>query len=360
MTIYWIYIAACLLSAGVVLAITPGVKALALRYGKFDLPGDRKVHQRPTVRLGGVAIFSATMLSALCASWGAVTFTSIPASAFHPTLLILLGGSGFFLIGFADDLFQISALNRLIMQFAVAALLWSLGLRIDVWVLPGLSPMAFGWLSLPITALWLSGVANAINWIDGLDGLAAGVAGIATVSLVIFCMAIAQPVPAILGAALIGSLLGFLYYNYNPATIFMGDGGSYFVGFILASLCIVGPQHIDSPFATLLPLVILGVPLVDMVGVILLRLYRKKSPFSADRLHLHHRLLDRDLSHRAAVGVVYVLTLMTSGLAFALAGMIESAIFFAGLSSALVALSWWVRQQILPDESSNIAMSKGI
>ncbi len=355
MTIYWIYIATCLLSTGVVLAITPFVKSLALRCGQFDLPDDRKVHKQPTVRLGGVAIFLATVLSALCASWAAVTFAHISSNALHPTLLILLGGCGFFLIGFADDLFQLSALNRLVMQFVVAAALWSLGLRIDVWVLPGLSPMAFGWLSLPITVLWISGVVNAINWIDGLDGLAAGVAGIATMSLVILCIAIAQPVPAILGAALMGSLLGFLYYNYNPATIFMGDGGSYFVGFILASLCIVGPQYIDSPFATLLPLVILGVPLGDMVGVILIRLSRKKSPFNADRLHLHHRLLDKNLSHRATVEVMCVLTLMTSVLAFVLAGVVESAISFAGIIGAFVALIWWIRQQLLPNASSNIA-----
>lgn len=360
MTIYWIYIVTFLLSAGIVLVSTPVIKSLALRCGKFDLPSDRKVHKQPMVRLGGVAIFFATVSAALCACIGATTLAHIPESALNTTLLILIGGVGFFLVGFADDLFQLSALNRLAMQFVIATVLWCLGLRVEVWVLPGLSPMSFGWLSLPITALWLSGVVNAINWIDGLDGLAAGVAGIATMSLVILCMAIAQPVPAIIGAALIGSLLGFLYYNYNPATIFMGDGGSYFVGFILASLCIVGPQHIDSPFATLLPLVILGVPLGDMVGVIAIRLHRKKSPFSADRLHLHHRLLDKELSHTTAVRVVYVLTLMTSALAFVLSGVIESPLFFIGLTGVFVGLAWWSLQRILSTESSSIAMSKGI
>ena len=325
--------------------LTPVVKSLALRCGKFDAPGDRKVHQQPMVRLGGVAIFLATLLSALCACWGAATVTQLPESAFYTTLLILLGGCGFFLVGFADDLFQLSALNRLAMQLAIATVLWCLGLRIDIWVLPGLSSMSLGWLSLPITTLWLSGVVNAINWIDGLDGLAAGVSGIATVSLVVLCMAIAQPVPAILGAALIGSLLGFLYYNYSPATIFMGDGGSYFVGFVLASLCIVGPQHVDSPFATLLPLVILGVPLGDMLSVILIRLYRKKSPFNADRLHLHHRLLDKDLSHKATVWVLYSLTLMTSAIAFALAGLINLFGLLVGIAMALVVLLGWTRRQ---------------
>lgn len=359
MIIYWIYIAATLLSASIVLVATPLVKFVALKYGKFDLPCDRKVHSQPMVRLGGVAIFLATLLSALCACWITSRLVPLPQEAFHTTFLILLGGGGFFLIGFADDLFQLSALNRLMMQFAIAAVLWSLGLKIEVWAIPGLAPLSLGWLSLPITALWLSGVVNAINWIDGLDGLAAGVSGITTASLVALCIAIAQPLPAILGVALLGSLLGFLYYNYNPATIFMGDGGSYFIGFVLASLCIVGPQHIDSPFATLLPLVILGVPLGDMFSVILIRLYRKKSPFSADKHHLHHRLLSRNISHKATVWVLYGLTLMTSGLAFTLAGLISTT-GLLGITGTLTLFVWWIRRQPWPAASLKTAASKGL
>lgn len=361
MTIYWIYIFAALLSAIIVLVATPLVKSVALKCGKFDMPCDRKVHKQPMVRLGGVAIFLATLISALCACWGVFQLVPLAQDAFYTTFLILLGGSGFFLIGFADDLVQLSVINRLAMQFVVAAALWSLGLRIEVWVLPGLTPLALGWLSLPVTALWLSGVVNAINWIDGLDGLAAGVSGIATASLVVLCMAIAQPLPAILGAALVGSLLGFLYYNYNPATIFMGDGGSYFIGFVLASLCIIGPQHIDSPFATLLPLVILGVPLGDMLSVVLIRLYRKKSPFSADKLHLHHRLLDRNISHRATVWVLYGLTLMTSGLAFTLAGLVSTTgLMLLGIVGILTAFLWWMYQQVQAFTVLKTAASEGL
>ena len=345
MTIYWIYIATCLLSAMVVLVSTPLVKSIALRCGKFDLPDDRKVHKQPMVRLGGAAIFFATVFSSLIAGWAAFTLAHLPESAFVTTLLILLGGAGFFLIGFADDWLHLSAHNRLLMQLTISTLLWFLGLRIEVCSLPGLSPVALAWLSLPVTVLWLSGVVNAINWIDGLDGLAAGISGITAASLIVWCMAIAQPVPAILGAALVGSLLGFLYYNYNPATIFMGDGGSYFLGFVLASLCIVGPQHVDSPFATLLPLLILAVPVGDMLSVIAIRLYRKKSPFSADRLHLHHRLLDRDFSHQKTVWILYVLTFLTSAIALVVAGLIDVLGLLLAITAISAVLLGWLRKQ---------------
>ena len=178
-----------------------------------------------------------------------------------------------------------------------------------------------------------------------LDGLAAGVSGISAASLIVLCTAMSQPIPAVLGAALVGSLLGFLYYNYSPATIFMGDGGSYFLGFILASLCIVGPQHIDSPFASLLPLLVLAVPLGDMLSVIAIRLYRKKSPFNADRLHLHHRLLDKDFSQKAAVWMLYVLTFITSAIALAVAGLIDGLGLLLILTLTIVVLLSWARRQ---------------
>lgn len=345
MAIYWIYIATCLLSAMVALIATPLIKSIALRCGQFDLPDDRKVHKQPMVRLGGVAIFFATSISSLCACWAALTLAHIPTSSFVTTLLILLGGCGFFLIGFADDLMQLSAATRLTMQLAISAVLWALGLRIEVCSLPSLPSSALDWLSLPVTMLWLSGVVNAINWIDGLDGLAAGISGITTASLIVLCMAISQPVPAILGAALVGSLLGFLYYNYNPATIFMGDGGSYFLGFVLASLCIVGPQHVDSPFATLLPLLILAVPLGDMLSVIAIRLCRKQSLFTADRLHLHHRLIDRELSHKTTVWTLYVMTLLTSAIALIVAGLIDVLGLMLAILAVSVILLGWMRKQ---------------
>ena len=339
MTIYGIYIAACLISAGVALGATPLVKSVALKLKQLDAPSDRKVHHQPMVRLGGVAIFAATLLSLLCVWTGALG--DFPLETSKILLLLLLGGSGFFLVGFADDLFDLSPFNRLWMQGAIASLLWGFGIQISTLTVPGIAePIYLGWLSLPVTVFWIAGVVNAINWIDGLDGLATGVSSIAAATLVVIGIATSQPVLALVGAALLGSLLGFLVYNYSPATIFMGDGGSYFIGFILSSLCIVGPQHLNSPFATLLPLLILAVPLGDMTYVILLRLYHKQSPFSADNLHLHHRLLSQNLARETTVWVMYVLTLATGSLALVVAGLAGTFTLFTGLAVLLCFLVW--------------------
>lgn len=361
MTIDWIYIIVCLISAGMTLMATPVIKQVALKLKQLDDPSERKIHHQPMVRLGGIAIFSAPVFSLfICRESNFLG--QFPTEDLLTVGLLLLGGSGFFLIGFVDDLFDLSPFNRLWMQAAVASGLWFLGIRLDTVVIPGLAPIhLIGYLSLPITVLWLVGVVNAINWMDGLDGLAAGVASIALIVLVVIGVTLAQPVTILLGMALLGSLLGFLYYNYNPATIFMGDGGSYFIGFILASLCIVGPQKLESPFATVLPLVILAVPLGDMVWVIVSRLYQGKSPFFADNRHLHHRLLQRNLSHKATVWIVYLLAAVTGSFACVLAGVPHALALWAGLLAALAFLMWQIRQVLaMPGQVSNIVMREGI
>ncbi len=344
MTIYWLYIAACLIAAIAVLKATPLVKATALKLKKLDTPCERKMHQQPMVRLGGIAIFGATVFSLSCIGLLAYltgTFNYFTQETISTISLLVAGGSGFFIIGLADDLFDLSAFNRLWMQGAIASILWGLGLQINTLTIPGLAePVLLGWLSLPITVFWIAGVVNAINWIDGLDGLATGVSSIAVATLVTLGIVMSQPVLALMGSALLGSLLGFLVYNYSPATIFMGDGGSYFIGFILASLCMVGPQHLNSPFATLLPLIILAIPLGDMTYVICSRLYRRQSPFCADNLHLHHRLLSREITPETTVWIVYVLTLATGSLALVIVGLAGAFTLFTGLMVLLCFLVW--------------------
>ncbi len=349
MTIDWIYIFAFLVSATVALLTTPLITWAAIKFDCLDMPSARKVHQRPMVRLGGMAIFGATVMSvltlkAMCATdvcaIRAMDVTAYSSgTAVSTNALLLLGGSGFFLIGFVDDLFDLSAFNRLWMQGAIASAIWSGGIRIELLVLPGFaSPIDLGWLSLPVTVLWLAGVVNAINWIDGLDGLAAGVSSIAALVIVAIGMTMGQPVPALWGSALLGGLLGFLYYNYSPAKVFMGDGGSYFIGFMLASLCIVGPMQLESNFATLLPLVILALPLGDMTSVIVTRLYSRCSPFCADQRHLHHRLLAMALTHQAAVWVLYVLTLVAGTVALVLAGVVDRWVLLGAIALLVILL----------------------
>lgn len=391
---YWIALFIGLVAIALAWVTTPVVKAIALRMKCTDKPSSRKVHTQPIVRLGGVAICGATLGSFVPlgllnlgllnlrwlndwssmhlplagvggSGWGLshldlssldlshldlssldlsnldslnLDSSSLVFSGLLPLLApLLLGGFGFFLVGFCDDLLDLSALKRLGLQCAIASAVWGVGIRIESLSWPGFEPWILGWLSLPITVLWLTGVVNAINWMDGLDGLAAGIAGIASLLLVILGWIDGQVTLVLLGAALLGSLLGFLYYNSNPAQIFMGDGGSYFLGFSLAALCVIGPFHGPSSLSSVIALGVLAVPLVDMTAVILTRLCDRKSPFQADQRHLHHRLLQLGLSHRRTVWVIYGLAGLSSSVVLIVVGFTHPS-FWAGLTTSLPAI----------------------
>ena len=314
------HLIAFLLAAIVVLWTTPDVKNIGIRSGRLDKPDERKVHQRPMVRLGGVSIFAGTTFSLLMV-WWLGGFGFLPPDKEWQVWGVTVGGLAFFLIGLADDLFNLSPLVRLLIQTFVAGCAWKAGVSIAILSIPSGGLIHLGWLSLPITIIWLVGMVNAINWIDGLDGLAAGVSGIAAMVMLIVALFMQQPAAALIAAALAGATFGFLRYNFNPAQIFMGDGGSYFIGFTLASVGVIGLVKIPAVTAVLLPYVILAVPIVDMSSVILGRISQGKSPFLADKTHLHHRLLEAGLSHRLTVLFIYSLTLWVGSLALALAGI---------------------------------------
>ncbi len=341
------HLIAFLIAAVVVLWTTPDVRNIGIKSGQVDKPGDRKVHQHPMVRLGGVSIFAGTMM-ALLTVWWLGGFANLPPEKEWQILGIIVGGSGFFLIGLADDLLSLSPFVRLVMQVIVAAGAWKAGVSIDFVTIPTMGIVHLEWLSLPITVIWLVGMVNAINWIDGLDGLAAGVSGIAAVVMLVVALFMKQPAAALIAAALAGASLGFLRYNFNPAQIFMGDGGSYFMGFTLAAVSIVGLVKIPAFTAVLLPYLILAVPIFDMSAVILLRLRQGKSPFQADKRHLHHRLLSAGLSHRWAVLFIYSLTLWVGSLAMAIAGIPSGVIYACAATSLLSYTSWkvWRRAKI--------------
>jgi UDP-GlcNAc:undecaprenyl-phosphate GlcNAc-1-phosphate transferase len=345
--LYHLYhLIAFIVSALVVIWATPIIKRVALKNGQFDQPGGRKIHKRPMVRLGGVSIFLGTVL-ALLIVWWTGGFGILPPNKEYEVWGVTIGGLAFFLIGLADDLFNLSAQTRLIVQLIVAALAWSAGVQIDFLTIPfvGLVQLS-DWLSLPITVIWLVGMANAINWIDGLDGLAAGVCGIAAVVMLVVCLFMQQPAAALIAAALAGGSLGFLRYNFNPAQIFMGDGGAYFMGFTLAGIGVIGlvkgVTTVAITVAVVLPYIILAVPILDMSAVILARLRRGKSPFQADKRHLHHRLLQAGLSQRLAVLFIYSLTLWVGSLALAVTGMPSGVGYAIGATVLLSLTSWQV------------------
>ncbi|WP_204104485.1 MULTISPECIES: MraY family glycosyltransferase [Spirulina sp. CCY15215] len=341
MPLHLYHLIAFLISAIVVLWSTPVVKTIGLKSGHVDRPNERKVHEQPMVRLGGVSIFIGT-ISALVIVYFLGGFNDLPLQEQGSLWGVLLGGIGFFLIGLADDLFNLSPIWRLLMQIAVSSSVWFIGVRIEFLSVPFNGLIHLGVLSLPITVIWLTGMANAINWIDGLDGLAAGVSGIAAVVMFIVTLFMDQSAAALIAASLAGGALGFLRYNFNPAQIFMGDGGAYFMGFTLAGVGTIGLVKSTAVTAVLLPYLILAVPILDMSAVIISRLSNGKSPFLADKSHLHHRLLDAGISQRLTVLFIYALTLWVGSLALAFSGLPSGAAYAMGATMLLAYISWQV------------------
>ena len=319
--------------------LAPMVRSFGLSLGLTDKPDPRKQHDRPMVRLGGIAMVLGFLL-ALAVIWLLGGFGLLAPERDQLIWSTLAGSLCFFCIGFTDDLFELSPWPRLIGQFAVASIIWGQGVRIGAIDLPwlnssGSSLVLSDGLSLLATVVWLVGITNAINWLDGLDGLAAGVAGIAAVGLISVSFSLHQVAAGFLAAALAGCCLGFLRHNFNPARIFMGDGGSYFLGFTLAAVSIVGPAKGLTTVSLVLPLLILSLPLADMSAVIMGRLREGRSPFYPDRRHLHHRLLRAGFSHRRTVLLIYVFTQWLAALALVVANA-EMRFLWLGLATAIL------------------------
>lgn len=338
------HLIAFLVSMNVVLWSTPVVKNIGLKSGHVDKPDPRKIHRKPIVRIGGVAIFAGTTAGLLIV-WWLGGFGVLPPEEDAEIWGVTIGAILFFFIGLSDDLFSLSPQFRLMVQSIVASFAWYKGVRIDFFSIPFLGDLIqldMWWLSLPITVIWLVGMVNAINWIDGLDGLAAGVCGIAAVVMLIVSLFMNQPAAALLAAGLAGGALGFLRYNFNPAEIFMGDGGAYFMGFMLAGVAVIGISKTAALTAILLPYLILAVPILDMSWVIATRILQGKSPFLADKRHLHHRLLQAGISQRLTAIYIYSLTLWAGSLALAFSGFPSGGVYALGATMILVYTTWQV------------------
>lgn len=304
--------------AGAVL--TPVARALARRWNVLDHAlTSRKVHGKPIPRLGGIAIvlaFYAPLTALLFVDTGAGRlFLASPQKAFG----LFTGGLAIAALGVWDDLRGANAKTKLLVQFGVAALVYALGYRIDVITNPFGAPLHLGWFGFPFTLLWIAGVINAMNLIDGLDGLAGGVAFIAIATLFVIAAVGGQPLMVLFTAALAGAVLGFLFYNFNPATIFMGDTGSMFLGFVLATTSIQTGQKSAAAVAIAVPILALGVPIADTLLAMMRRYARGVPMFSADKGHIHHRLLGMGLSQRQTVLIIYAASVVLGGTALVLA-----------------------------------------
>jgi UDP-GlcNAc:undecaprenyl-phosphate/decaprenyl-phosphate GlcNAc-1-phosphate transferase len=290
--------------------LTRNVRNLAISRGWVAVPvSGRHLHENPLPRLGGVAIFLSFVSSVAIALAAGHIFPSLFAVPPAKNLLtIFVPGTLIFLLGIYDDIYSVGPYTKFAVQAVAACMLFAGGLRIlDLPVLFG--SHHFGWtLGLPITILWVIGITNAFNLIDGLDGLAAGSALFST--LVVFVVAVfsGSSLVSLLTITLAGAVLGFLRFNFNPATIFLGDCGSLFIGFMLSALALEGAQKAPTVIAVAIPVVSFGLPILETALSILRRLIGGRPVFTADREHIHHKLLQRGMSHRQVVIVLYAVS----------------------------------------------------
>jgi len=299
-----LFLVLAVLSAAVIsFAATPLVKKLAISVGAMDIPKDnRRMHKKPIPRLGGLAIFIAFVVSVLL-------FVEIDREMRG----ILIGALMIVALGVLDDIHSLKALPKFFVQILAAIVVVLHGCRIEFISNPVITSSATylqlgNVVSVVITIVWIVAITNAVNFIDGLDGLAVGVSGISAATMLIVAILVAERNIALIMAALFGACLGFIPYNFNPAKIFMGDTGATFLGFILATISIQGLFKLYAIISFAVPFLILGVPIFDICFAIIRRLAKGQNPMTADRGHVHHRLIDMGFDQKQSVMITYMLT----------------------------------------------------
>ena len=281
-----------------VLILTPIVKKIAIKIGAVDQPSNRKVHDKIMPRMGGLAIFIGVAAGVLAAGiYNETKMTAITVGAF----IIVI-------VGILDDKYQLSAKVKFFVQLAVAIMIVSTGLKMDFFSVPFLTErLELGWVAYPLTVLWIVGITNAMNLIDGLDGLAAGLSVIGLSTIAVMALSGGKILILSLSLVVIGSTLGFLFYNFHPAKIFMGDTGSLFLGYVISVLSLLGLYKSVTLFSIIIPIIILGVPIFDTTFAVIRRILNKQPISAPDKSHIHHRLMAFGLSHRTAVIIIYLI-----------------------------------------------------
>ena len=299
------YILAFVLAAGAALLLTPPVMVLAAKTGALDQPDARKVHKKPIPRIGGIGIYAAFMLSMLIV----MIFADLSGELFRGVVGLMISGTLIMLLGVYDDYKNMPAKLKLLGQIVAAAVLvLGFDVRIDFVTDPFGDYIYLEWFAIPATIFWLVGLSNTINLIDGLDGLAAGVSTIAALTIMFVALDRNVMIIACMTAALAGAAAGFLFYNFNPASIFMGDSGALFLGFMLAGISVIGAVKCAATIALVVPILALGLPILDTAFAIVRR-YRGGVPiFRPDKGHLHHRLLGLGFTQKQAVLMMYVIS----------------------------------------------------
>ena len=324
-------VGAALLCAFIVsFLMCPMVKSFAYKIGAIDVPKDnRRMHKKPVPRLGGLAIFLGFIVSMLL-------FVKID----HQMQGILLGASIIVVLGVVDDMSPLRAYFKFCVQIFAALVAVFHGVVIQTLSNPNVfaeSPYwDLGWLAVPITVLWIVGITNAVNLIDGLDGLACGVSTISAISMLVIALLVSEGDVALVMASLVGACLGFLPFNKNPAKMFMGDTGSTFLGYILATISIQGLFKYYAIVSFAVPFLILGLPMFDTLFAIIRRLAHGQNPMAPDRGHIHHRLIDMGLNQKQAVAALYVISsiLGLSAVVLTSSGAIKAMLFLMALAVA--------------------------
>ena len=317
--------------------MTPPVKRFAEKVGAIDVPRDnRRVHDHPIPRMGGLAIFIGFVLSLIF---------FVPMST--KVLGRLVGSVISAVMGGVDDIVSLNPWVKLAGQIVAALVAIRCGLVFDVISNPNIfaeeTYIEIGWLSIPLTMLWIVGCTNAVNLIDGLDGLAVGVSAISSMTMLIVSLFVSEPVVSIILAALTGACLGFMPYNLNPAKIFMGDVGSQLLGFVLSTASIMGLFKLHAIITFFVPLLALALPLADTIFAFFRRILHGQSPFKADKGHFHHRLLAMGLNQKQVVAVLYGISAVLGLLAVLMAGDSMAVKIICLVAAFIISLGIWLK-----------------
>ncbi len=322
--------AALAVSALIAVGATPLVKNLAIQMGAIDVPKDgRRMHDHPIPRMGGLAICLGFL-------FGILMFVPLTGQVQG----MLLGGIIIAILGVFDDIYDLSAKLKLLVQILAALVAVFSGNVIQVISNPNIFSQnlywSLGFLSVPVTVIWIVAITNAVNLIDGLDGLACGVSTISSMTMLIIALLVAEPRVAVMMAVLSGACIGFLPYNLNPAKIFMGDTGSTFLGFILATVSVQGMFKMYTIISFVVPFLMLGLPIFDTAFAFIRRIAHGQSPMRPDRSHVHHRLIDMGFSQKQAVGILYVISaiLGLSAVLLTTSGAVKAMVFLLAMGAA--------------------------
>ena len=337
-----IYILA-IITALISFIITPLVKKLAISVNAIDIPKDgRRVHNKPVPVMGGLAIYIAFVL-------GIILYNGILTTS---QTGIIIGATIIVIGGIIDDIKDLRPKYKLLIQIIAAICLLMSGIRISMITNPFSEFYPFlsiGWINIPVTIIWIVGVTNAFNLIDGLDGLAAGIAFISCVTLMIVSIINGRLEAAFLTVVLSGAILGFLPYNFNPASIFMGDTGSQLLGFLLAAISIEGAIKSATAFVIAVPILAFALPIYDTFFAMIRRKVNGRPMMQADKGHLHHRLLAMGLSQSQAVVILYFISAVLGGIAIIAMQISTQRAYFllasVGVITVLVAWKYGIFKQ---------------